>query len=52
MQPAVRAVLVIAEIKAAIDEFENGDVNAQETLARITEACAAAVEPVPKRDAA
>ena len=45
-------VLALAEIKVAIDHFESGDVNARETLMRITEACTAANEPAAKRDAA
>ena len=52
MQSAVRMVLALAEIKATIDEFESGEVNAQETLMRITEACTAANESATKRDAA
>jgi len=52
MQPAVRMVLALAEIKVAIADFESGEVNARETLMRITEACTAANKSAAKRDAA
>ena len=49
----IRAVLAIAEIKAAIERFESGEDNAPETLVAIVEACTAArVSPPSKRDAA
>ncbi len=49
----IRAVLAIAEIKAAIERFESGEDNAPETLVAIVEACTAArTSPQAKRDAA
>jgi hypothetical protein len=52
MQPAVRTVLALAEIKAAIEDFESGEANARETLIRIKEACKVAGYPVAERGAA
>ena len=52
MQPAVRKVLALAEIKVAIEDFESGDVNATETLKRINDTCKAAEQPVASREAA
>jgi hypothetical protein len=53
MHVGIRTVLTLAEIAAAIEAFESGQENAQDTLARIMAACNAAVEPAAtKRDAA
>jgi hypothetical protein len=53
MVRSIRAVLAIAEIKAAVARFESGEENAVETLLVIVELCAAAqVAPSANRDAA
>lgn len=52
MQPAVRTVLALAEIKAAIDDFETGEVNAAETMAKILDVCRSAEPTVATREAA
>ena len=53
MSSSVWTVLALAEIKAAILRFDNGEENATDTLTSILEACKAAQENAAiQRDAA
>lgn len=53
MHSAARMVLALLDIKDAIVEFESGNENASDTLARILESCKAASDPVAaKKEAA